>query len=434
MNVKQLEIKKYITSALLDLKFKELSQVQVEVIKNYKLNKNLLVKSKTGSGKTHAFLIPIFESLNEELKEVQTVIIAPTKELSMQIYKVAQHIASFSDKAIDIRVYSGGSDRIKEISRLKNSQPQIVIATPGKIKDLAIDENVLKVYTAKNLIIDEVDMVLDSGYQEEIDGISGILKDAKMMFFSATMNEQVLPFIKKYLDAPIFIEIVSDDKLNIEHFWIPLKHKDRFEMLLSLLKTFNPYLAIIFCNKTSSAIELAKNLSASGYKVAQIHKDVSPRERKRILQEVNNLKYQYIVATDLAARGIDIDGVSHVINYEIPQDFEFYIHRSGRTGRMNYTGVVYSFYSDLDDKYLDNLNSKGVKPSYKEIKNNELLDYVGRNRRIERVRPLTEAEKKAKSLVKKPTKVKPGYKKKMREKEEQIKNQILKNAGKRKRR
>ncbi len=428
-----LEIKKYIYEAIKDLSFISFTEVQHKVFESLDLNKNLLVRSKTGSGKTHAFLIPIFNALDESQKNIQAVIISPTKELAMQTYKVAQHIASFSPVSISIKLYSGGTDREREIEALKNNQPQIIIATPGKIKDLAIDKNVLKIYTASYFVVDEVDMALDSGYAEDLDCVAAILKDAKMMFFSATISEKILPFVKKYLDSPEYIDIKNQDKLDIEHIWIPLKYRERNEMLLNLMSIINPYLCIIFTNKKETAISLSRFLRENGYKVGEIHGDLSPRERKRFLNDANNLKYQYIVATDLAARGIDIDGVSHVVNYEIPRDFEFYVHRSGRTGRMNYTGIVYSFYDDLDNVYLDNLAKKGIVPVYKMIKNNEIVDSKARNARADRVKPINEAQKKARSFVKKPTKVTPGYKKKMQAKIDEVAKKIYANNGKKKR-
>lgn len=428
------ELKKYIVNAINDLGFKKFTEVQQSVFSSINSNKNLLVRSKTGSGKTHAFLIPIFNNLDESKKIIQAVIVTPTKELALQTYKVAQHIASFSGDSINIKMYSGGSDREREIETLKNNQPQIVIATPGKIKDLAVNSNALKIYTASYFVVDEVDMALDSGYAEELDDVASILKDSKMMFFSATISEKILPFVKKYLDSPEYIDVKNQDKLDIEHIWIPLKYRERNEMLLSLMEIINPYLCIIFSNKKENAINLARFLRENGYKVGEIHGDLSPRERKRFLTEANSLKYQYIVATDLAARGIDIDGVSHVINYEIPRDFEFYVHRSGRTGRMNYTGIVYSFYDDLDNVYLDNLSKKGIVPIYKIIKNGEIVDSKGRNARADRNRPLNEVERKARSFVKKPTKVTPGYKKKMRAEINEVAKKIYSSQGRKKKR
>ncbi|MCM1197142.1 MAG: DEAD/DEAH box helicase, partial [Roseburia sp.] len=361
-------------------------------------------------------------------------IISPTKELAMQTYKMAQHIASFSGKRIDIKIFSGGTDRLKEIEKLKSTMPQIVIGTPGKIKDLAITENALKIYTSKFFIVDEMDMALDGGYEEDLDEISKILVNSKMMFFSATMEDRVLHFAKKYLSSPHMIEIKDTNDAQIEHIWIPLKHKNRIEMLLNLLNTIQPYLAIVFANTKERVIEVGKELSSRGYFVGLMHGDLTPRERKRVLNDCKALKYQYLVATDLAARGLDIEGVTHIINYELPYNYEFYLHRSGRTGRMHRDGVVYSFYEDVDDTYLDNLAKKKISPNYYEMKNGELIPYKGRATRTARIKPKTDYQKKAAKFVPKPKKVSPGYKKKMQEKIDDIATRLKKNDQKKKRR
>ena len=411
MNCFGYELKKYIVNAINDLHFKDFSDVQKEVFNSFfNDTKNILAKSKTGSGKTHAFLIPIFQTLDEKKQEVQATIIAPTKELAMQIYKVANHIASFCGDTINIKLYCGGTDRLKEIEKIKNNMPQIVIGTPGKIKDLAIDENVLKIYTSKLLIIDEVDMTFENGFQEELDEISAVCQNARNMFFSATISEAILPYLKKYMTNVDFTEIKDDSELNIKHIWIPLKYKERFDVLTDLLNTFQPFLCLIFANKKETVIDLAGKLQAKGFFVGQIQGDMSPRERKRVITEASKLKYQFIVATDLAARGIDIPGISHIINYELPYDYEFYVHRSGRTGRMHNDGIVYTLYDDLDNEYLDNLAKKKIKPEYFELKNGELVEYKGRNTRLERIKPKTDYQKEAAKYVPLGDK-KPGYKK-----------------------
>lgn len=429
-----MNLKEYVAAALKDLRFTQFTEVQRAVMERLQTNKNILAKSKTGSGKTHSFLIPIFQDLEESRYSVQAVILAPTKELSLQIYKVAQHIASFCKDRIDIRLYSGGTDRNKEIERLKNSLPQIVIGTPGKIKDLAIDENVLKIYTARYFIVDEVDMTFESGFQNDLDIITAVVKDAKLMFFSATVAEGILPYLKKYMTNVEFIEIQNQNERQIQHIWIPLKHRSRYDCLLELLGCIQPYFCIIFANKKETVIELSSKLSASGFFVGVMHGDLTPRERKRVLSDCNSLKYQYLVATDLAARGIDIDGVSHIINYELPYDYEFYLHRSGRTGRMYKDGIVYSFYEDIDNAYLDNLARKSIKPVYFELKNRELIEYKGRNTRANRVKPKTDYQKQAAKFVPKATKVSPGYKKKRQAKIEELAQRLKKNDLKKKKR
>ena len=425
------ELKNYIVKALEDLKFEYFTSVQKEVFDNLNNNKNFIVKSKTGSGKTHSFLVPIFNNLDQDDYKVQALIVAPTKELSLQIYKVAQHIASFSDERIIIKNYSGGSDRNKEIEKLSNQSPQIVIGTLGKIKDLEIKENVLKIFISKYFVCDEADMTFDETNLEDLDNIASVLNDAKFMFFSATFSDKILPTMKKYITNVEFIDI-KEAQNQIKHIWIPLKYKDRYEVLKDLLNTMQPYLCMIFCNKKENVIDLAAKLSNDGYFVGVMHGDLSQRERKRILKECNDLKYQFLVCTDIAARGIDIPGVSHIINYELPRDYEFYLHRSGRTGRMFNDGIVYSFYEELNNQYLDNLNKKDIKPEYFEIKNKELVPFKGRNARENRVKPKTNYELEAKKFVPKADKVKPGYKKKREEQIKKIAESLKKRDKKRK--
>ena len=230
------------------------------------------------------------------------------------------------------------------------------------------------------------------------------------------------------------IKINNTNETKIEHTWIPLKYKDRFTVLLDLLGTMQPYFAIIFANKKETVMDIAGRLSNEGYFVGLMHGDLTPRERKRVLTDCKNLKYQFLVATDLAARGLDIEGVSHIINYEVPYDYEFYLHRSGRTGRMHRDGVVYSLYEDLDDTYLDNLNKKGIDPIYMEIKNKELIPFKGRATRQNRVKPKTDYELQAAKFVPKPTKVSPGYKKKRQAQIQDIAARLKKNDGKKKKR
>ena len=426
--------KNYIMSAVKDLGFKEFTDIQKRVFDNIKSNKNILAKSKTGSGKTHAFLLPIFNDLDPKVNQVFATIVAPTKELAQQIYKMAQYIASFSPDTINIKLFVSGTDRDREIEKLKNNIPHIVIGTPGKIKDLAIDENILKIYTSKYLVIDEVDMAFDGGYLEDLDAISGVLNNSRFMFFSATISDSIMPFIKKYMTNVELIDLENVNDTKIDHIWIPLKHKEKGELILDLIKTINPYLCIVFVNKKEAVNDVLSLLLNNGYKAVALHGDLSSRERKRVLTDLNNLKYQFLVATDLASRGIDIEGVSHIINYDLPVNYEFYIHRSGRTGRMYNDGIVYSFYDELNDEYLDNLNKKGIKPKYYEIKNKELIEYKGRNTRSNRVKPQTNYAKEAAKFIPKDKKVKPGYKKKRQAQIDDLAQRLKRNDMKKKKR
>lgn len=420
--------KKYVETAVKKLGFKKFTEIQDKVIPVARKRTDIIGCSQTGSGKTHAFLIPIFENLDLEERDVQVVICSPTRELANQIYVFAKQIADESDVQIDIRRYTGGSNRAKEVERLKKSQPQIVIGTPGKIQDLAVKENVLQVYKANTFVIDEADMALEAGFLEDIDQIAGLMSDdLQMMVFSATIPEMLKPFLRKYMNKPfeVYIKPKELSSLNIEHIFIPIKSADRKTVLNRLLEVINPYVAIIFCNKKETVEELGTELYNQGLNIAKIHGGIAPRERKRIMTRVNSGEFQFIIASDIASRGIDIDGVSHVINYELPSDMEFYVHRSGRTGRANYTGQAISLYAVKDDNYIDFLERKGINIYYKDIKNGELVERRERKERTKRERVTAGFDKNTVNVKKKNKKVKPGYKKKYHQDLQKAKKKAL---------
>ena len=420
-----LNIKPYLKAAIEDLHFEELTQIQEQVIPLALEGKDIIGQSQTGSGKTHAFLIPIFESLKEDVQQVQAVITTPTRELAEQIYIVASHLASFSETPIKIGRYVGGTDKKQTIERL-GVQPQIVIGTPGRIKDLAINERALLVHTAKMFVVDEADMTLETGFLTDIDQIAGTMgKDLQMMVFSATIPQALKPFLKKYMTVPTHIHIQPRQQtaVKINHILYPTKYRSRVNIVANLLKTINPYLAIIFVNTKQHATEVSNALTSQGLQVGQIHGDLTPRQRRQMMQRIRNLDFQYIVATDIAARGIDIEGVSHVINYELPQDLEFYIHRVGRTARGNYDGVAITLYDSAEEELLQELEERGIKFNYKELKNGELVTVNARNSRQKREKKENEIDKIAKAKVRKPKKVTPGYKKKMKFEMDKVKRQ-----------
>lgn len=420
-----LNIKPYLKAAVAGLHFETLTQIQEEVMPLALKGKDIIGQSQTGSGKTHAFLIPIFQGLDEELQQVQAVITTPTRELAEQIYNVANQLASFSDKPIKIARYVGGTDKQKTIEKL-GTQPQIVIGTPGRIKDLAINERVLLVHTAKMFVVDEADMTLETGFLTDIDQIAGTMgRGLQMMVFSATIPQALKPFLKKYMTAPTHVHIQPRQQtaVKIEHILYPTKHRSRVNIIANILKALNPYLAIIFVNTKQNATTVSNALMSQGFRVGQIHGDLTPRQRRQMMQRIRNLEFQYIVATDIAARGIDIEGVSHVINYELPQDLEFYIHRVGRTARGNYDGVAITLYDSAEEELLQELEARGIEFNYKEVKNGELVAVNARNARQKREKKENEIDKIAKSKVRKPKKVTPGYKKKMKAQMEQVKRQ-----------
>ena len=415
MKFKDYNFKSYIQDALKRLSFDKPTLVQEKVIPEALKKNSLVVESATGSGKTHAFLLPIFQNLDENNKNVQAVILSPTRELAAQLFNVAKEIVEGTE--VDVRLFIGGQNRETEIKRLSSSQPQVVIGTLGRISDLAIKANVLKIYQANTLVVDEADMVFDEKDLVEVDKVISLIQDEpQFLVFSATMPKSLRIFVNKYLSGvdEIIIEEKSLTKDAIEHVMIPCKARAKEEVLLELLETITPYMAIIFANTKEKVDHLSSFLASNNYKVAKIHGDLDERERKQILKRIHDLKYQYIVASDIAARGIDIEGISDVINFDLQKDTEFYIHRSGRTARYEATGRVFSLYTYDTENYVDELKKKGLNPIFMKIVDHELVQT-----KLPKSRNLTvvqEAEAALHQKYKLPKKVKPGYKKKRMEK------------------
>ena len=416
MKFTEFKFKDYIQEALRDLNFVEATPVQEKLIPVVLSGRDLVGESKTGSGKTHTFLLPIFQMLDEEADSVQAVITAPSRELAAQIYQAARQLARFSEKEIRVANYVGGTDKARQIGKLESSQPHIVIGTPGRIYDL-VESGDLAIHKAKTFVVDEADMTLDMGFLATVDKIAGRLpKDLQFLVFSATIPQKLQPFLKKYLSNPVIEQIKTKTVIadTIENWLLSTKGRDKNAQIYQISQLLQPYLAMIFVNTKTRADELHSYLAAQGLKVAKIHGDIAPRERKRIMNQVKNLDFEYIVATDLAARGIDIEGVSHVINDAIPQDLSFFVHRVGRTGRNGLPGTAITLYQPSDDSDIRELEKMGIKFIPKMIKDDEFQDTYDRDRRANREKSREKLDTEMLGLVKKKKKkIKPGYKKKI---------------------
>ena len=416
MKFTEFKFKDYIQEALRDLNFVEATPVQEKLIPVVLSGRDLVGESKTGSGKTHTFLLPIFQMLDEEADTVQAVITAPSRELAAQIYQAARQLASFSEREIRVANYVGGTDKARQIGKLESSQPHIVIGTPGRIYDL-VESGDLAIHKAKTFVVDEADMTLDMGFLATVDKIAGRLpKDLQFLVFSATIPQKLQPFLKKYLSNPVIEQIKTKTVIadTIENWLLSTKGRDKNAQIYQISQLLQPYLAMIFVNTKTRADELHSYLTAQGLKVAKIHGDIAPRERKRIMNQVKNLDFEYIVATDLAARGIDIEGVSHVINDAIPQDLSFFVHRVGRTGRNGLLGTAITLYQPSDDSDIRELEKMGIKFIPKMIKDDEFQDTYDRDRRANREKSREKLDTEMLGLVKKKKKkIKPGYKKKI---------------------
>ncbi|BDG46492.1 MULTISPECIES: DEAD/DEAH box helicase [Parageobacillus] len=405
----------FIIEAIKALRFYKPTEIQERIIPIALRGESVIGQSQTGTGKTHAYLLPIIEKIDPDRKVVQAVITAPTRELATQIYHEILKITKFcpSDRQITARCFIGGTDKQKAIEKLK-TQPHIVVGTPGRINDL-IREQALLVRTASTLVVDEADLMLDMGFIVDVDQIAARMpKELQMLVFSATIPEKLKPFLKKYMENPKYVHVAPKQVAaeKIEHVLVPLRSRDKVKLLHEMLVAYNPYLAIVFTNTKKMADEVADKLIEKGMKVGILHGDLSPRERKKMMKQIRDLEFQYIVATDLAARGIDIEGVSHVINYELPKDLQFYIHRVGRTARAGYTGIAATIYEPSDQDAITKLEKMGIAFLHRDLIRGEWVDLPPWNRRSKRAKQDGEIAQLLEK-VKKAKQVKPGYKKKL---------------------
>lgn len=428
LNFKQLGLNDTLLSVVEKLYFKAPTAIQQQAIPQILNGKSIIGESQTGSGKTHAYLLPLLHQIDETKNEVQMVITAPTRELAMQLLEEIRTITTLAGKE-DIwksRLIVGGLDRQRMKKQLANS-PHIVVGTPGRILDM-INEGVLSIYTAHSFVIDEADLMLDLHFIETIDELLvRSKKDVQMLVFSATFPRQLHHFLKKYLANPIHINIENGlAPESMTHRLIERKHQDIADKIITLSKLIQPYVALLFTNSKEAADELAANLQQKGLNVGVLHGGLTSRERTRMVKAIQDLKYQYIVATDLASRGIDIKGASHVINVELPKEVDFYVHRVGRTARAGLEGMAISFYTEKDTVLIEQLEKKGITFLYSDIKNEEWVESKRYNKRQLRKNVSTTLDQEAWRQVKKPKKVKPGYKKKMKKQQERAKRRLQK--------
>lgn len=431
VSFKNYQLKPFILEAIEKKHFTEPTEIQQKIIPHVKTGKSVIGQSQTGSGKTHAYLIPTINTINPTIDQVQLVITAPTRELASQIYSDIQSIIECcpEDEQITAKLFVGGTDYKRSVEKIKK-QPHIVVGTTGRIKDL-VNDNALLVHTTKYLVVDEADLMLDMGFIHDVDQVAAKMpKNLQMLVFSATIPEKLKPFMKKYMDNPEHIHINPKQLAaqKIEHIIVPSRHKDKVKIAKNILVSVQPYLAIVFTNTKKKAEEVATQFAEYGLKVGQIHGDLTPRERKKMMKQIQDLEYQYIVATDLASRGIDIEGVSHVINIELPSDLDFYVHRVGRTGRANFSGTAITIYDQEDDQALDKLQDRGIEFEHRELKNGEWVDLGPRGKRKLRKKTDRDLDTSASKVIKKPSKVKPGYKRKLNEQRDKFKQRMKKKS------
>ncbi|WP_125770473.1 DEAD/DEAH box helicase [Companilactobacillus furfuricola] len=412
----QYNFKDAINASLKDINFDEPTEVQEAVIPLVNKKKDVIVQSMTGSGKTHAFLLPILNSITKE-PTVQALIATPSRELAYQIYEDTQAILKNFGEDYNAFIFVGGTDKQRQQRKLAAHQPQIAIGTPGRLWDL-IKENDLHVENVERFIVDEADMTLDMGFLDDVINIAAKMPEHhETAVFSATIPQKLEPFLQKYLTGPKKIEIKNSHVIskNVDN-WLMFTHgRDKKAMIYKLMTIGEPYMVLVFANTKKTVDSIYEYLKQQGLKVARLHGGLTPRERKRVMKQIENLEFQFVVATDLAARGIDINGVSHVINAEIPDDLEFFIHRVGRTGRNGMSGIAITLYDPGEENKVAEIEHMGIKFQPKEIKNGEIVDGYDRDRRVQRKATTEKLDTKLVGYVKKQkVKRKPGYKKKIK--------------------
>lgn len=348
---------KYIIKALYNLNYTIPSKVQEEVIPRLLKKEDVIVKSKTGSGKTASFGIPICENIDIENNNVQALIVVPTRELALQVKDEISNIGRL--KKIRCSAIFG-KQPIKEQIRELKQRVHIVVATPGRIID-HIGRNTIDLDDIKSFIIDEADKMLNKGFIEDMEFIlNKIPKNSAKGLFSATIDDDIQYICDKYLKVSNILDIKYNelfDKKQIIENKIKSSENDKYKNLKSIIYMENPTSLIIFCNTKDKVKKLYENMKKDGFLVEELHGDMSQDKRIFVIKDFKNNKFNILISTDVAARGIHIDDISLVINYDVPRDKENYIHRIGRTGRKDSYGKAITIFTDKDDKYINEIEA-----------------------------------------------------------------------------
>ena len=347
------ELNEKIKKAILELGFTELTPVQKEAIP-YLLNheEDLIALAQTGTGKTAAFGLPIIHKINLNNKKTQAIVLCPTRELCLQITKDIESYSKYY-KTINTTAVYGGANISTQINSLRKGS-QIIIGTPGRVIDL-IKRKVLKLKSIEFIILDEADEMLNMGFKEDLDFILAETPVQKQtLLFSATMPLEVMRISKNYMVNPKTIEIASRNEgtKNVEHHYYLVNARDKYKALRRICDLNPSIYGIIFCRTRRETAAIAEKLMQDGYNADAIHGELSQAQRDHVMARFRNKKLQLLVATDVAARGIDINELTHVINYNLPDDNEVYVHRSGRTGRAGNKGISVIIAHNRDGRKL----------------------------------------------------------------------------------
>ncbi|ANB62359.1 DEAD-box ATP-dependent RNA helicase CshA (plasmid) [Anoxybacillus amylolyticus] len=343
-----------VMKAISRMGFEETTPIQAETIPLSLQNKDVIGQAQTGTGKTAAFGIPLVEKIDTKQDVVQGLVVAPTRELAIQVSEELYKIGAI--KRVRVLPIYGGQDIERQIRALKK-RPHIIVGTPGRIID-HINRKTLRLEHVHTVVLDEADEMLNMGFVEDIEAIlSNVPTERQTLLFSATMPEPIRRIAERFMNNPHLVKVKAKEMTvpNIEQYYLEVQEKKKFDILTRLLDIQAPELAIVFGRTKRRVDELAEALNLRGYAAEGIHGDLSQAKRLSVLRKFKEGSIEILVATDVAARGLDISGVTHVYNFDIPQDPESYVHRIGRTGRAGKTGVAMTFVTPREIGQLHNI-------------------------------------------------------------------------------
>ena len=370
MNFSELGLSEVIQKSLIDLNFLKPTPIQLKAIPHLlKSDEDLISLAQTGTGKTAAFGLPIIHKINIKNKNTQSLILCPTRELCLQITKDLKSFSKYV-KGLQVTSIYGGADIRKQIRELKLGS-QIVVGTPGRVLDL-LNKKKLELKDIKILVLDEADEMLNMGFKEDIDQIlEGTSETKQILLFSATMPKEVLKISKNYMKKPKKIEVDSKNvgAKDIEHnYYLVSNVRDKYQALRRICDINPNIYGIVFCRTRRESKDISSKLLQDGYNADTLNGDLSQSQRDHVMGRFRNNQIQLLIATDVAARGLDVNDLSHVINYNLPDDNQTYIHRSGRTGRAGKKGISIIIGSTRDKRKISSLE----KTINREIINKEI--------------------------------------------------------------
>ena len=364
MKFKELGLDHDLLKAIAQSGFEEATPIQAETIPLVLAGKDVIGQAQTGTGKTAAFGLPILQNIDKADRSIQALVISPTRELAIQtqeeLYRLGQ------DKKIKVQAVYGGADIRRQIRQL-SEHPQIVVGTPGRILD-HIGRHTLKLQNLKVLVLDEADEMLDMGFIDDIEKIVEQMPTARQtLLFSATIPASIMRLTNKFMHEPVTVKIKAKELTadTVEQYYVREKDYEKFDVMTRRFDVQDPDLALIFGRTKRRVDELTRGLKARGYRAEGIHGDLTQQKRMSVLRQFKSGQLDFLVATDVAARGLDISGVTHVYNYDIPQDPDSYVHRIGRTGRAGHKGVSVTFVTPNEIEYLhtiEDLTKKRMLP------------------------------------------------------------------------